>query len=159
MHLHPIRVYADTSVFGGLFDARFTVASTALFTHVESGRFKLVLSPLVDEELVQAPLAVREEFARLSSLAERISPSPEIRLLQKAYLAAGILTPKSTADAYHVASATVATCRVIVSWNFKHIVHFQKIPMYNGVNKINGYGEIAIHSPEEVIEDGSATSY
>jgi predicted nucleic acid-binding protein len=156
MHLHPIKVYADTSVFGGLFDAKFTAASAAFFSHVESGRFKLVLSPVVDEEIEQAPPPVRAEFARLSCLAERIPTSTEIRLLQMAYLDAGILTPKSTADAYHVASATVAACRVIVSWNFKHIVHFQKIPMYNGVNKINGYGEIAIHSPEEVIEDGSA---
>jgi len=41
---------------------------------------------------------------------------------------------KSEVDALHVAVATVSNCRLIVSWNFKHIVNFQKIPLYNGVN-------------------------
>jgi hypothetical protein len=52
-----------------------------------------------------------------------------------------------------VAQATVAGCRVIVSWNFKHIVHFAKIPLYNAVNVLQGYGAIAIHSPQEVVAD------
>ena len=42
---------------------------------------------------------------------------------------------------------------MIVSWNFKHIVNFRRIPLYNAVNKANGYGEIGIFTPQEVIED------
>jgi len=38
-----------------------------------------------------------------------------------------------------------------VSWNFKHIVHFQKIPLYRAINTIKGYAEINIYSPPEVI--------
>jgi hypothetical protein len=52
----------------------------------------------------------------------------------------------------YVATATVAQCRIVVSWNFKHIVHFQKILLYNAVNKAQGYSDLAIHSPQEVIE-------
>lgn len=48
--------------------------------------------------------------------------------------------------------ATVLDCWTIVSWNFKHIVHARKIPLYNGVNRAQGYKEIAIHTPQEVIE-------
>ena len=51
-----------------------------------------------------------------------------------------------------MALATVSQSSLIVSWNFKHIVNFQKIPMYNAVNTLNGYREIAIYSPLEVIE-------
>ena len=47
------------------------------------------------------------------------------------------MRPRHSADALHVAQATVASCRVIVSWNFKHIVHFAKIPLYNAVNVWN----------------------
>ncbi len=47
--------------------------------------------------------------------------------------------------------ATVAGCRLIISWNFKHIVHFQKIPLYRAVNALKGYAEINIYSPPEVI--------
>jgi hypothetical protein len=57
----------------------------------------------------------------------------------------------SIADAQHVAMATVLGCRAIVSWNFSHIVPFQKVPRYNGVNRPLSYPEIAIHTPQEVI--------
>jgi len=49
--------------------------------------------------------------------------------------------------------ATVSGCDLIVSWNFKHIVHFQKIPFFNAVNTLNGYHSLMIYSPLEVIED------
>jgi hypothetical protein len=37
-----------------------------------------------------------------------------------------------------------------VSWNFKHIVHFEKIMRFNAVNLESGYREISIFSPREV---------
>jgi hypothetical protein len=73
--------------------------------------------------------------------------------LQEAYLAARIIGAAHKEDALHVAHATTAGCKLIVSWNFKHIVHFAKIPLYNAVNVLQGYGAIAIHSPLEVIAD------
>ena len=71
----------------------------------------------------------------------------------QAYLAAGIVGLKWRTDALHVALATEAQCAVIVSWNFKHIVNFEKIPLYNGVNLARGYHSIAIHTPQEVTLD------
>jgi hypothetical protein len=71
--------------------------------------------------------------------------------LRDAYLQAKIVTPKYSADALYVALATVAGCSLIVSWNFQHIVHFQKIPLYNAMNTLQGYQTIAIYSPREVI--------
>ena len=41
---------------------------------------------------------------------------------------------------------------LIVSWNFKHIVHFDKIRQYNAISALNGYREIDIRSPAEVID-------
>ena len=32
-------------------------------------------------------------------------------------------------------------------------VNFRRIPLYNGVNQIQGYGPIAIHTPPDVILD------
>jgi len=72
--------------------------------------------------------------------------------LREAYVKAEVVGPTSMADALHVALATVSECLLLVSWNFRHIVHFRKIPMYNGVNQIQGYGTIGIHTPLEVIE-------
>lgn len=40
----------------------------------------------------------------------------------------------------------------IVSWNFEHIVKLKTRVMVNGVNRLLGYHEIEICSPEEVVE-------
>lgn len=50
-----------------------------------------------------------------------------------------------------LAAAMVARVDMIVSWNFKHIVHYDKIRGYHGVNLLNGYMAIPIYSPPEVI--------
>jgi hypothetical protein len=53
-----------------------------------------------------------------------------------------------------VALATASGCSLIVSWNFRHLVHYQKIPLYNAVNEAQGFPPIAIHSPPEVLPSG-----
>lgn len=40
---------------------------------------------------------------------------------------------------------------LIVGWNFKDILHFEKIPNCNAVNALNGYAQIDIYAPLEVI--------
>ena len=59
---------------------------------------------------------------------------------------------KWTDDAGHVAAATIGGADLIVSWNFRHIVHFDKIRQYNAISVLNGYHEIDIRSPAEVID-------
>ena len=54
-------------------------------------------------------------------------------------------------DALHIALATVARVDMIVSWHFKHIVHFDKIRGFNAVNLREGYLPIEIRSPLEVV--------
>lgn len=68
------------------------------------------------------------------------------------YLEAGVLSASSDADGLHVAAVTVLNVDLIVSWNFKHIVHFARIRGFNAVNRLNGYKEVEIYSPWEVIE-------
>ena len=148
-----IRVYADTSVFGGVYDEEFDTASIAFFEQVRQGRRRLVISDIVRREMVAAPEVVRTLFDDMLTYSEVAPVTAEALELRQAYLRAGILTPKWLDDALHVALATVSGCDVIVSWNFKHIVHYQKIPLYNAVNALEGYDSILIHSPLEVIED------
>jgi hypothetical protein len=50
-----VRVYADTSVYGGVLDDEFAEASRAFFGRVREGRFQLVVSALVERVLAQAP--------------------------------------------------------------------------------------------------------
>jgi hypothetical protein len=40
---------------------------------------------------------------------------------------AGVVGEASLGDATHIAVATIAGVDMIVSWNFRHIVHYNKI--------------------------------
>ena len=150
--MRPLRVYADTSVFGGVFDEEFALPSRAFFEQVRGHRFELISSALVVDELAEAPVQVSEFLRGLAGHMQIHSIPGEAVELRNAYLAAGVVGHASRDDAQHVALATILDCWTIVSWNFRHIVHAQKIPLYNGVNKAHGYREIAIHTPQEVIE-------
>jgi len=46
-----------------------------------------------------------------------------------------------------ISRATVAGCTLIVSWNSQHIVHFERIPLYNAMNTLGGHAQIAVFSP------------
>jgi hypothetical protein len=50
------------------------------------------------------------------------------------YIDRGILSSNYRDDARHIAMATVADVDILVSWNFRHIVHFDKIRQFNAVN-------------------------
>ena len=51
METKAARVYADTSVFGGVFDEDFEQASTRFLEQVRRGRFELVSSAVVQAEI------------------------------------------------------------------------------------------------------------
>lgn len=146
-----IRVYADTSVYGGVFDDEFARASQTFFQQVRDNHLRLAVSEVVEQELALVPQRVQDFFADIEPLGELVELSAGAFALRDAYLKAGIVTRKSLDDALHVALAAISHCPILVSWNCKHIVHFDKIPQYNAVNEAMGYAALAIHTPLEVI--------
>lgn len=146
------RVYVDTSVFGGVFDDEFQRASQDFFEQVEEGQFVLITSAVVQEEVAPAPQRIKDFFDKMLPYAEILDVTEAALKLRQAYLNAGIVSPKYSNDALHVALTTVSSCPIIVSWNFRHIVHADKIPLYNAVNILHGYNQIAIYSPLEVMK-------
>ena len=128
------------------------IQSHGLLTDFKSGIYTLLLSVLTDAEVQDAPDEVKDVYAEFRKYAkEIIELTPEAIKLADVYLDHNILTLNFSDDARHIAMATVAGADVLVSWNFKHIVHFEKIRGYHGVNLIRGYPEIPIHSPTEVV--------
>jgi len=150
---HPIpRIYIDTSVFGGVFDELYEEESKRFFRLARAGKFQIVSSGLVTLEIASAPEKVKIYFNNwLPSMEIVIIDDTEAQRLTRAYLDAGILTENWQNDALHVAYATISQCHFIVSWNFRHIVNFRKMPRYNAVNVLEGYNPIAIHSPMGVV--------
>ncbi len=147
-----INIYVDTSVYGGVFDEEFSNPSKRFFEQVKNGDFLVITSALVREEMSYAPEKVRilfEEMQKYSVIADITEDSLKLR---ESYINANIVTSKYSNDALHVAIASSSNCSIILSWNFKHIVHYEKIALYNAINLINGYQQIFIYSPNEVIK-------
>jgi len=145
------RIYIDTSVIGGCFDSEFAQWSNGLVHDFRLGNFKLVLSKVVAAEIENAPTKVQALYQDLLTLnPEIISLTDEMIDLADVYQQHKILTPKYYDDGLHIAIATIVEVDLLVSWNFKHMLHFNKIRLFNAVNLECGYKTIQIHSPREV---------
>jgi hypothetical protein len=145
------RVYIDTSVLGGCYDPEFSQWSNALIEDFRAKRLRPVISELVSAEIADAPAVIKDALGDLMALEpEVITITAEALALADAYQQHGILTPKFYADGIHIALATVAEVDLLVSWNFRHIVRFDKIRLFTAVNLERGYKPLAIYSPREV---------
>ena len=149
--MRRIRVYADTSVFGGTQDEEFAEASRRFFERVRGGEYLVLVSQIALDENERAPEKVRQVLADLPpGSVKEIPIDDEVNELAQAYIDAGALAPRRIADATQVAAATVARADLVLSWNFKHLVNYDRIHKFNGVNALNGYPQIEIRSPLEV---------
>ena len=145
------RVYVDTSVIGGCFDDEFSIWSNGLMEDFRLGNYTPVFSEAILAEISDAPADIRKLYQSLQSLDPEIIPITESALeLANSYQSKGILSPNFFADGLHIALATIAEVDLLVSWNFKHIVHFDKIRLFNAVNIELGYKPLQIYSPREV---------
>lgn len=145
------RVYVDTSVIGGCFDNEFAAWSNGLFLDFANDIFQPVISDVVVAEVVDAPDFVQTKFAELLTFEPLVVGLAEEAIeLADTYQSRQILTPKFYNDGLHIALATIANVDVLVSWNFKHVVHFNKIRLFNAANLEKGYRRLQIFSPREV---------
>ena len=105
--MHRMRIYVDTSVFGGVFDEQFSVPSRRFWDNVKQGRYVILMSAVTYSEIQGAPDFVRQLIEDLpSGSCEEISIDQEIRNLAADYIAAGAVATTMENDALHVAAAT-----------------------------------------------------
>ena len=155
--MRRIRVYADNSVFSGIEDEVFAEPSRRFFERVRAGKFLLLLSNETLRELLGAPAPVQELWRNLPATSvEKAEINDEVKVLAEEYIRMGVLGRASEADALHVATATVAAADLILSWNFRHIVNYNRILGFNSVNLKSGYRSMVILSPLEVSDDDQA---
>jgi hypothetical protein len=76
----------------------------------------------------------------------------ESKKLAEKYIIERVLGQASLNDAYHIAIASVNRLDCLVSWNFKHIVNFDKIKLFNSINLKLGYPLIDIRTPLEFLK-------
>jgi hypothetical protein len=126
-----------------------------LFHEIANGDYEAYTSSYVIDELARCDepkqskmLDLIKEYGILFLEADEYTvPLAEI------YVSEGVIPAKYKTDAIHIASATSNDMDFIVSFNFKHIVKRKTVIMTGAINVREGYKQIGIYSPTEVIQE------
>jgi predicted nucleic acid-binding protein len=155
--MYKPRVYLETSAVNFVFadDAPDKRDDTIkLFEEIKQGKYEAYAGYHVIAEINKAGHDLKAKL--LALLKENdvvVLPSnDDIHYLADLYVKEGIIPAKYRDDAVHIATASYYGMDIIVSWNFKHIVKRKTILMTGIVNTREGYKQVGIHSPSEVIE-------
>ncbi|MBI2653149.1 type II toxin-antitoxin system VapC family toxin [Candidatus Woesearchaeota archaeon] len=151
-----MKLYIESSVINFAFaaDDLNRVQITQKFFEVDIKKHEPFISELVLEEIEKTPGPKREKMSNfVLSHGFRVLPnSEEAEKLASKYVKAGLIPEKYLNDAIHIALASVNKIEVLVSWNMEHIVKLKTIVGVNKINKEEGYANILINTPEEVLE-------
>lgn len=155
--MRKIKYYLDTTIFNFAFaegDAEKKEITLKLFKDLPLIAEGIYIS---DEVIREISRADEPRKSQLEGLLREINPlllevNIKTEELAERYIKEGIIPVRYRSDALHIAVAVVNEIEAIVSWNFEHIVKLKTRVMVNGVNRLLGYHEIEICSPEEVVE-------
>ncbi len=148
-----LRIYLDTSVISAHLDARDRTRQelTQLFWSSLAG-FDAHACPITLDELKSTPdSGLRAQLLRLAEQLILLPWNDEMERLAHDYVRAGAFGPAMIQDARHVACCTVSGIPVLISWNFRHLVNRTRRIMVNLANSKQGYGQIEIISPPELV--------
>lgn len=147
------RIYIDNSVIGGYFDEEFEDATKRLFDRIKAKDFDIYFSEVNETELSLAPKHIRDIKKLIPTDCHKyLDLNDDAKKLAETYVNEKALGQASMNDAYHIAIASVNRLDCLVSWNFKHIVNFDKIKMFNSINLKLGYPLIDIRTPLEFLK-------
>lgn len=153
------RLYLETSVWSYTNAHRFPQhlkATLRLLEEVERGGFEGFVSDIVLAEMKRTPNQAKLD--RMYRALAQCKPTvlekgDEAEQLAEEYVQQGVIPEAARLDAVHVAIATVEGLDAVVSWNMRHIVRLETRLGIQGVNRMNGYHEIDLCTPEEVAHD------
>ena len=157
--MRKMKIYMDTSVIGYLAqpDAPEKMEETRRFWEIlKEGRvYEVFISDIVLNEISKCS---NEKFDILMDFLNQIEYNMVIRdektiKLADKFVGLGILKQKCTEDCQHIASALLAGCDIITSWNFKHIVNVKTIKGVKVITTLEGYKDLLIYPPSVLLEE------
>lgn len=148
-----VRYYLDTSIFCGYFDSQYEVDTHQLFYKIFNENIRILYSELTENELENAPETIKSFIRELpKDNVEYIEITKESIELADRYISENIVSKTNRNDCIHIALAVLNRADLLISWDFKHTVNLKNIRGYNSVNLKNGYPNIEIRSPKEIID-------
>ncbi len=147
-----MRVYIETSIISNL-DALdrpdWMKETLLLWKKLKAGKYEIVVGTPVIAELEQCPEPKRsfmlQELEQIPY--DLVMDTEESKRIAGEYIRLGGIPHRSRTDAMHIALATLASCDVIVSWNFAHIVNVKAMTAVDTVNTFERLKPIRIVSP------------
>jgi len=82
-----------------------------------------------------------------------LEESEESLALARLYMTSGAMPPAAEDDARHLAVATVNGLHTVLSWNFHHMVNFERRRRINAINLREGFVLLDIVSPWEIVNE------
>jgi predicted nucleic acid-binding protein len=155
------KLYVETSVWNQLYqDERpdFREITEKFLRVSETGIYDIYISDYLFFELEKCEEIKRNKLLQCIEMISPkvLSPDEEVEFLMKRYFEAGILEPTKANrfyDAAHVAIASIHGIEYLLTFNYKHLLKIKRIDGFNGVNILNGYGEIRLITPEFFIPE------
>ena len=151
-------IYLDTSVLNFFFeseDLEKANATKELFSEIRKRHFHPFISELVLREIGQTPGTKKEKLLSLIKTYEIpwLKVTPDCWALGEKYMQRKIFPAKYRDDGLHIAIATIHRLEIVVSWNLKHMVKWKTRREVKAINILEGFHEIEICTPMEVIEN------
>lgn len=152
------KLYLDTSVPSFLFadDSQEKQEATIRFWDIlRLGIYDVVISDILLLEIskCEAPLGQKLEDKLAEIILEIVSVNEDVFVLARKYVDETIIPQQYQDDAMHIALATYHEADALISWNFKHMVNLKTIRGINGINRMLGFKELEILTPQSWIQE------
>jgi len=155
--LKRLKIYVETSVWNFLHaddSPEKRKITEHFFKEIGAGKYEIFISRFVVDEVSRADAEKRYRLE--SSIGEfkpsLLTPDEAFEALAEKYLGAAFIPERYKTDLFHIVMASVNELDAIVSWNMEHIVKLKTRRYANSINRLEGYREIEIVTPEEVID-------
>lgn len=156
--MRKTKLYLDTSVPSFLFaddSPEMREVTIQFWDILKIGLYDIVISDILLTEISRSEIPSAQELEdKLSEIViEIVSVSEDIFSLAQKYIDEGIIPQKYQDDALHIALATYNEADALISWNFKHMVKLKTIRGVNGINRMRGFKELEILTPQSWIQE------
>ena len=151
------KIYLETTIFNHYFDTEREAhaATVKLFDEIKAGLYEAYTSAYVLEELEKAQEPKKTKMLALIGRygIKVLEVESEAERLADMYANENVIPVKFIYDGLHIAIATTNDLDYIFSLNFKHINKLKTKNMTTVINMREGYKQIVILSPMEVVDD------
>ena len=151
------RVYIETTIPSFYFELRSDPEMvvrrqwTRSWWKDAAGRYELVTSAAVVEELSRGEFAAREDCLRLIEHLPLVPVDPAVAEIIQAYVAHQVMPRDPVGDALHLALASHYRCDFLVTWNCRNLANANKFDHIRRINTLLGLFVPALVTPLELM--------